>query len=201
MESIPKELLDEAAHALARVLSGSGIGYAMCGGYLAVTLGVEDRETQDIDCIVQSPFKKVVRAFTSSSENFTVPSGLASDVLRVTFRSNSGIDVKVELLQAGMFGPVRLTPSNTMSINGIVFLSPTEYVRTKVKAWTSRKYGRDVWDVLWVLRNFEDLDIDRINPEDGLDEMAEEHSDIRQVWFDIRDAVYDSTGSEGGEDS
>lgn len=46
MESIPKELLDEAAHALARVLSGSGIGYAMCGGYLAVTLGVEDRETQ-----------------------------------------------------------------------------------------------------------------------------------------------------------
>lgn len=88
-----------------------------------------------------------------------------------------------------------------MTINGIVFLSPTEYVRTKVKAWTSRKYGRDVWDVLWVLRNFEDLDIDRINPDDGLDEMAEEHSDIRQVWFDIRDAVYDSTGSEGGEDS
>lgn len=50
MEGIPKELLDEAAIALARVLSASDIRYAMCGGYLAVTLGVEDRETQVCIC-------------------------------------------------------------------------------------------------------------------------------------------------------
>lgn len=46
MEGMPKEVLDEAASALSKVLSASGIRHAMCGGYLAVTLGVEDRETQ-----------------------------------------------------------------------------------------------------------------------------------------------------------
>ncbi|KZT37134.1 hypothetical protein SISSUDRAFT_1120489 [Sistotremastrum suecicum HHB10207 ss-3] len=188
MEGMPKEVLDEAASALSKVLSASGIRHAMCGGYLAVTLGVEDRETQDIDCIVEGGFRSVIKALSIQKETFTLLPGLTSDVLVALFKSHTGIEVKIELLQSGVFGPIRLTRSNTMTIKGVPFLSPTEYVRTKVKAWVSRRYGRDMWDVLWMLRNTDGLDVDRINPAGGLDDMAKEYRDIRTLWAAMKDA-------------
>ena len=150
---------------------------------------------KDVDCIVEGGFRLVSQTL-SAHPAFEVPKGLASDILTVFFRSSimarRGTKVKVELLKAGVFGPVKLTSSTTMVVNGIPFLTPSEFVRAKVKAWTARGYNRDKMDVLWILRTADWLDPKRINPDGGLDDMAEEHPDVAALWEVVRERDEDA---------
>jgi hypothetical protein len=44
--------------------------------------------------------------------------------------------LKIEILPAGEYGPRRLDSSTTMQLQGIPFLTLSEFVRAKLKAWT-----------------------------------------------------------------
>jgi hypothetical protein len=115
-----------------------------------------------------------------------VPTRLAAGARRVLYRLDDDKKLKIELLAAGEFGPVGLNESNTQVLDGLTVLSPTEFVRAKVKAWQSRGSARDVSDILSVMESVEGLGIERINPGGGLDELAEENEEAARLWTRIQ---------------
>jgi hypothetical protein len=44
--------------------------------------------------------------------------------------------MKIEILPAGEYGPRRLDSSTIMQLQGIPFLTLSEFVRAKLKTWT-----------------------------------------------------------------
>jgi hypothetical protein len=79
-----------------------------------------------------------------------------------------------------------LNDQNTIVTDkGIRCLSPTEFTRTKVKAWQARRAPRDVEDVVHMLRYFHGLDFNRINPQESMDELAEEDPRVAEKWAEM----------------
>lgn len=115
-----------------------------------------------------------------------MPTGLAAGARRVLYRLDESRKLKIELLAAGEFGPVRLNESNTQVVDHVTVLSPTEFVRAKVKAWLSRRSAQDVEDIIGVMESVEGLQIERINPDNGLDDLAEENADVARLWARIQ---------------
>ena len=119
---------------------------------------------------------------------FTIPGTLSDASQAEDSPRVKPAKIRIELLRAGEFGPVHLTDDNTIEIPpGIPALTPTEFMRAKVKAWTARRALRDANDVFWVMQKYgEVLDVDRINPQGGLDEMAGEVDGIKEKWEELK---------------
>ena len=116
-----------------------------------------------------------------------MPTGLAAGARRLLYRLDEHRKIKIELLAAGEFGPVRLTDTNTQILEHLTVLSPTEFVRAKVKAWTSRRSAQDVEDIIGVMGVAEGLLPDRINPDGGMDDLADEDENVARLWASLQE--------------
>jgi len=236
--TVSLNLLNEAAIELSKVLTAAGVKHAFCGGYLAQTFGMPDRQTVDVDCIIEGGFRKASEALLASGK-FESPGGLSTGAKRFYYilpgaappnthvettppalpgtaasstagdvsRAESPIQnekIKVELLTAGEFGPRFITDDKTVfapvsnnanTSTKLRFLSPSEFVRTKIKAWTNRQSQGDAADVIWFLQTFGDqLEVDRVNPDGGMDNLADADKAVEALWSKLAEG-----GSTDGE--
>ena len=144
---------------------------------------------QDVDCIIQGNLSTVKAALLSSGIFQISGSGvaLAAGAIFIDYIRPDGQKTPVELLRAGEFGPTKLSSSNTIVKNGIRFLNPTEFLRSKVKAWYNRGASRDRYDIVWMLKNMSDeLDLERVNPDGELDDLAEIDREVAELWSELQ---------------
>jgi hypothetical protein len=124
---------------------------------------------------------------------------LVTSAKAFNYRTKGGEIVPVELFQAGEFGPVKLSEDNTFYIGDLRFLTPTEFVRAKVKAWQFRRSNNDARDIAWVLKNVTGIQVNRINPDCGLDDLASTDSDVMSVWESLSEEQECGEDGTGGE--
>lgn len=97
--------------------------------------------------------------------------------------------VKVELLTFGEFGPRDVTPAsgNTIEVRvgsaTLPLLTPTQFIREKVKTWARRGLEKDIEDIHKALIEYEhELDFTRINPNNELEDLLQtEESDSEET--------------------
>lgn len=83
-------------------------------------------------------------------------------------------------------------------------LSPTEFVRTKVKAWAQGRShrrsrpDRHHRDILWMLQNERGFEMERLNPDEGMQDLAQVDEEVAVIWSDIlrRHGVLDHRSDE-----
>jgi hypothetical protein len=134
-----------------------------------------------------------------NNRRFIVPSGLVAHTVVVEFippppanrpeflKCSSSISsasntttVKMALFRSGEFGPKHLTEANTLrNDDGLVMLKPSEFIRTKVKDWMSRRKKEDADDIYYAMRTHRHLDFTRINPSGGLVQLAARDRRVR----------------------
>ncbi|KAG8785632.1 hypothetical protein FRC15_001005 [Serendipita sp. 397] len=66
------------------------------------------------------------------------------------------------------------------------FLSVTEFIRTKLKVWISRRDSCDAHDMLFILTGYwESIDINRI-PEQDMDVYVKQNPEAKSAWKAIK---------------
>ncbi|KAF9236069.1 hypothetical protein BU15DRAFT_50583 [Melanogaster broomeanus] len=203
MSSETRRLLD-AATALSQLLRTHSIPHAFHGTFLTAVMSDSPR-CDEIVCIVEGgpthPFRRVRQA-VAGSEHFTTTHSPWSNRLHATYRRlipaieasaflapvhpRWYIDFQIEILPAGEHGPRRLDSSTTMNLKGIPFLTLSEFVRDKIKAWTIRGSERDANDIIYTLcRYWNRLDINRV-PEHDMNHFVTCHRAAALSWAALK---------------
>ncbi|KAG2340917.1 hypothetical protein BDR05DRAFT_888876 [Suillus weaverae] len=177
----------EAANALSQLLRQHSIAHAFYGSILTAVLSDNPR-CDEIFCIVEGgsthPFRRVRQAIVGS-EHFTTTHSPWSNRLHATYRQVIPA-VEIEILPAGEYGPRRLDSSTTMQLKGIPFLTLSEFVRAKLKAWTIRGSDRDAQDIIYTLcRYWNRLDINRV-PEQDMNHFVTVHRTAALSWAALK---------------
>ena len=97
--------------------------------------------------------------------------------------------IKVELLKSGEFGPRDVSPAGGKTVQiqvgtkgKVPFLNATEYVRSKVKAWSARGEDKDLVDVHTALKDYEhEMNPERISADGDLEQMIETEESDREL--------------------
>ncbi|KAG1779385.1 hypothetical protein EV702DRAFT_97885 [Suillus placidus] len=195
----------EAANALSQLLRQHSIAHAFYGSILTAVLSDNPR-CDEIFCIVEGgsthPFRRVRQAIVGS-EHFTTTHSPWSNRLHATYRQVipavevsisehifddviNDTGMKIEILPAGEYGPRRLDSSTTMQLKGIPFLTLSEFVRAKLKAWTIRGSDRDAQDIIYTLcRYWNRLDINRV-PEQDMNHFVTAHRTAALSWAALK---------------
>ncbi|KAF8555488.1 hypothetical protein OG21DRAFT_896290 [Imleria badia] len=186
MSSETRRLL-EAAMALSQLLSMHAIPHAFHGSILTAVMSDSPR-CDEIYCIVEGgpthPFRRVRQA-VANSEYFTTTHSPWSNRLHATYRRLIPA-IEIEILPAGEHGPRRLDASTTMQIKGIPFLTLSEFVRDKLKAWSIRGSDRDANDIVYTIcRYWNRLDINRV-PEHDMNQFVTSHRTAALSWAALK---------------
>ncbi|KAI9568033.1 hypothetical protein HD554DRAFT_811133 [Boletus coccyginus] len=186
MSSETRRLL-EAAMALSQLLSMHAIPHAFHGSILTAVMSDSPR-CDEIYCIVEGgpthPFRRVRQA-VANNEYFTTTHSPWSNRLHVTYRRLIPA-IEIEILPAGEHGPRRLDTSTTMKIKGIPFLTLSEFVRDKLKAWSIRGADRDASDIVYTIcRYWNRLDINRV-PEHDMNQFVTCHRTAALSWAALK---------------
>ncbi|KAF9515127.1 hypothetical protein BS47DRAFT_1294320 [Hydnum rufescens UP504] len=180
MTRIPQ--MFEAAVVLSRLLRRAGINHAFHGGFLAVLLG-SPRDTEELFCIVDRGFRSV-REAVANVETISVAFSTWSNRLFVTY-SEPIPSIEIEIILAGERGPRRLDQTTIQLIQQVPFLTPTEFMRAKVKVWAISAQSSDATDIAFVLTSYwSSLDINRI-PED-IERFIQQYPQYAASWDALR---------------
>ncbi|EPQ53713.1 hypothetical protein GLOTRDRAFT_63364 [Gloeophyllum trabeum ATCC 11539] len=177
----------EAAAALSQLLRASNIPHAFYGGIFVAVMS-NNPYADDIYCIVDGglshPFRRVRQAVSGSSHVTTIASPWCNR-LHTTYHGFIP-PVEIEILPAGEAGPRRLDANTTTTIRGIPFLSITEFLRAKLKAWAIRRQEQDAQEISYVVtRYWNRVDYNRV-PEDDMNNFAKCHPAVAPAWLSIK---------------
>lgn len=160
----------EAATALSLLLRNASIPHAFYGSFLTAVLATSPF-SDDISCIVQGgqnqahPFRRT-RDAVAGNEDFTITHSPWTNRLHVTYRRLIPA-IEIEILPAGESGPRHLDTSTVMKIQGVPFLTVSEFIRAKLKTWVIGGSERDAQDISYALiRYWNRVDINRITEQD-----------------------------------
>ncbi|KZT24154.1 hypothetical protein NEOLEDRAFT_1135286 [Neolentinus lepideus HHB14362 ss-1] len=177
----------EAAAALSQLLRASNVPHAFYGSIFAAVMS-NNPYTEDIYCIVEGglshPFRRVRQAVSGSHVVTTVASPWCNRLH--TIYHGFIPPIEIEILPAGEEGPRHLDANTTTTIRGIPFLSITEFLRAKVKMWTSRRSEQDAQDICYVVaRYWNRVDYNRI-PEDDMNNFSKRYPSVAPAWASIK---------------
>ncbi|THH30843.1 hypothetical protein EUX98_g3342 [Antrodiella citrinella] len=177
----------EAAAALSQRLHSAGVPHAFYGSVLNAVLS-NAPQADEIYCIVEGggshPFKRVRQACTGTTDLTTTPSPW-SNRLHATYHGRIP-PIDIEILPAGEEGPRRLDGSTVVLIGGIPFLTISEFLRAKLKAWAIRQLDHDAQDIIYALTRYWDrVDINRI-PEQDMRELIAHYPAASPPWKELR---------------
>ncbi|KAI0727458.1 hypothetical protein C8Q72DRAFT_922743 [Fomitopsis betulina] len=179
-------LLD-AASALSRLLRAAEVPHAFYGNVYTALLA-NAPQASDIFCIVEGgashPFRRVRHACAGSDDFTTVISPWSSRLHATYQRYIPSIDI--EILPAGERGPRRLDPSTVQIIRHIPFLTISEFMRAKLKAWALRGSENDARDIVFLIsRYWNRVDINRI-PEHEMNDFVRQYREAAAGWMELK---------------
>lgn len=177
----------EAAAALSRLLRAIQVPHAFYGSVLTAVL-CNAPQSDEIFCIVEGgtthPFRRVRQACAGSEDFTTVVSPWSSRLHATYHRFIPAIDI--EILPAGEEGPRRLDSTKVMTIGRVPFLTISEFIRAKLKAWSIRGVEHDAQDITFAInRYWNRVDINRI-PEQEMKEFVRQHKAAAPGWSELR---------------
>jgi len=197
----------EAATALSQLLYSNSIPHAIHGSVLVAVLSNADH-CDEIFCIVEGgqsqahPFRRV-RDAISRSENFTTTHSPWTNRLHVTYRRlipaievspsvvyfytpRADRSFEIEILPAGEAGPRHLDGTTVMKINGVPFLTISEFIRAKLKSLMIRRVELDATDISYALsRYWNRVDINRIAEHD-MNLFVSRNAGAAPAWLAIK---------------
>ncbi|KAJ4479371.1 hypothetical protein J3R30DRAFT_3477798 [Lentinula aciculospora] len=179
----------EAASALSRLLVASRVSHAFYGSVFTAVLS-NAPQCEEIYCIVEGgqqqshPFRRV-RDAIAASEDFSTTLSPWTNRLHVTYRRPIPV-IDIEILPAGEAGPRRLDASTVVKIQGVPFLTISEFIRAKLKTWMIRMSDRDAQDINYVLsRYWNRVDINRI-PEQDMNYFTIRNTSSQPWWLALK---------------
>jgi len=177
----------EAAAALSYLLHASDIPHAFYGSVLTAVLS-NAPHANEIFCIVEfgqtHPFRRVRDALTGSAD-FTTTNSPWTNRLHATYRRLIPA-IDIEILAAGESGPRRLDNTTVMKLQGVPFLTISEFIRAKLKSWVIRGSDGDAQDISYVLsRYWNRVDINRI-PEQDMGVFVSRNAIAAPAWTAIK---------------
>ncbi|KAF8880067.1 hypothetical protein BD779DRAFT_1446527 [Infundibulicybe gibba] len=169
----------EAAKALSLLLYAHDTPHAFYGSILPAA---------EIFCVVEGgqhhPFRRA-RDSVASHEDFSSTLSPWTNRLHVRYRRVIP-PIDIEILPAGEAGPRRLNDSTVMKIQGVPFLSISEFIRAKLKTWVIRGSEGDAHDITYMLsRYWNRVDINRI-PEHDMNQFVTRNASAGPAWAAIR---------------
>ncbi|KAI0360343.1 hypothetical protein OH77DRAFT_1392358 [Trametes cingulata] len=177
----------QAAAALSQVLRDAGVPHAFYGNVLTAVLANAPL-ADEISCVVEGgtahPFRRVRQA-CAGNEDFAIVTSPWSNRLHVKYqRLIPAIDI--EILVAGEEGPRRLDNTTVMTVGTVPFLTITEFVRAKVKAWTLRGREQDARDIVYAMtRYWNRVDLNRV-PEQEMNDFAARFPAVAPSWQQLK---------------
>jgi len=175
----------EAALALSRILQDHGIAHAFYGSVLTAVLAGSS-QSDEIYCIVEGgqhlphAFRRV-RDAVAVAEDFTTIHSPWTNRLHVSYRRPIPA-IDIEILPAGETGPRHLDNTTVTLLQGIPFLTISEFIRAKLKNWMIRGSERDVQDISYTMtRYWNRVDINRI-PEQDMSHFVSRHTASAPAW-------------------
>jgi len=177
----------EAASALSHIFRAHDVPHAFYGSLLPAVLS-NSPHSDEIFCIVEGgqihPFRRV-RDAISHSEVFTTTHSPWTNRLHVTFHQLIPA-VEIEILPAGETGPRHLNSTTVMGVQGIPFLTISEFIRAKLKNWMIRAQDKDAQDIVYVLmRYWNRVDINRIQEHD-MNFFVTRHTAAAPAWAELK---------------
>ncbi|KAF5318533.1 hypothetical protein D9619_010887 [Psilocybe cf. subviscida] len=173
----------EAATALSLLLRAASIPHAFYGSVLTAVLAnspLSDASGQN----QAHPFRRVRDAVTGN-EDFTVTHSPWTNRLHVTYRRLIPA-IEIEILPAGEYGPRHLDTSTVMKVQGVLFLSMSEFIRAKLKSWVIAGQERDAQDISYTLtRYWNRVDINRITEQD-MNVFVSRNPTAAPAWVSLR---------------
>ncbi|TBU38147.1 hypothetical protein BD309DRAFT_874994 [Dichomitus squalens] len=177
----------QAAAALSQLLRDAGVPHAFYGSVLTAVLSKAPL-ADEISCIVEGgavhPFRRVRQA-CAGNEDFLIVASPWSNRLHVKYqRLIPPIDI--EILPAGEEGPRRLDGATVMIVGRVPFLTITEFIRAKIKAWSIRGSERDAQEITFAMsRYWNRVDLNRI-PEQEMNEFASRFPAVAPSWHELK---------------
>ncbi|EIW51628.1 uncharacterized protein TRAVEDRAFT_176208 [Trametes versicolor FP-101664 SS1] len=177
----------QAAAALSQLLRDAGVPHAFHGNVLTAVLSGSSL-AEEISCVVEGgaahPFRRVRQA-CAGNEDFSIVTSPWSNRLHVKYqRLIPAIDI--EILLAGEEGPRRLDGATVMAVGGVPFLTITEFVRAKVKAWALRGREQDARDIVYAMtRYWTRVDLNRI-PEQEMNDFVARFPAVSPSWQELK---------------
>ncbi|KAJ7868599.1 hypothetical protein B0H14DRAFT_3084061 [Mycena olivaceomarginata] len=93
---------------------------------------------------------------------------------------------RIEILPAGETGPRHLDSTTVMKLQGLPFLTISEFIRSKLKTWMIRGGDGDAQDISYVLsRYWNRVDINRI-PESDMNHFVSRNTSVGPAWAAVR---------------
>ncbi|KAJ7484316.1 hypothetical protein FB451DRAFT_1232060 [Mycena latifolia] len=183
-----RRLLDASA-ALSQLLRANGIPHAFYGSVLTAVLA-NNSHSDEIFCIVEGgqnqphAFRRV-RDSLAGNGDFTITHSPWTNRLHVTYRRFIPA-IEIEILPAGETGPRHLDSTTVMKVQGLPFLTISEFIRSKLKTWMIRAEDRDAQDISYVLsRYWNRVDINRI-PEPDMNYFVSRNTSVGPAWAAVR---------------
>ncbi|KAI0777340.1 hypothetical protein BD413DRAFT_467972 [Trametes elegans] len=177
----------QAATALSQLLRDAGVPHAFHGNVLTAVLSNASL-ADEICCVVEGgsahPFRRVRQA-CAGNDDFAIVTSPWSNRLHVKYqRLIPPIDV--EILVAGEEGPRRLDSRTVMTLGSVPFLTITEFIRAKVKAWSLRGLDQDARDIVYAMtRYWNKVDLNRI-PEQEMNDFAARFPTVAPSWLELK---------------
>ncbi|KAB5591209.1 hypothetical protein CTheo_5354 [Ceratobasidium theobromae] len=161
--------LFDAATVLSDILAHADITHAFAGNFAVIALGGPPHDTEEILCVVMSGLRPVHDA-VNAGDTEVMSATMAGWANRLFVKYSEPIPpVEIEICVAGETGPRNLNPHTVMAVQNLPFLSVTEFMRAKLRVWTTRTADSDAKDILFILtRYWSSIDLNRI-PEPDMD--------------------------------
>ncbi|KAF7291961.1 hypothetical protein MIND_01221700 [Mycena indigotica] len=183
-----RRLLD-ASTALSLLLRVQSVPHAFYGSVLTAVLA-NSPQSDEIFCVVEGgqnqphAFRRVRDALAGNAD-FTITHSPWTNRLHVTYRRYIPA-IEIEILPAGEHGPRHLDQTTVMKMEGLPFLTISEFLRSKLKSWMIRGEDRDAQDIVYVLgRHWTRVDINRI-PENDMNFFVARHTSVAPAWAAVR---------------
>ncbi|KZS97318.1 hypothetical protein SISNIDRAFT_529784 [Sistotremastrum niveocremeum HHB9708] len=178
-----------AAASLSRCLLENSISHGFYGSVMTSLMG-SGFNTEDVSCIVERgptgmhPFRRVREAL-EGNDQLAVTNSPWTNRLFITYTQVIP-PITIEILPAGEEGPRRLDSNTVTPIRGVPFLNITEFIRAKLRAWTTRGLEQDAHDLLFMLtRYWTQVDINRI-PDADMERFVSQHEEATTAWDAIK---------------
>ncbi|EDR04550.1 uncharacterized protein LACBIDRAFT_304324 [Laccaria bicolor S238N-H82] len=169
----------EAAAALSTILRDAGIPHAFHGSVLTAVLANAPL-SDEIFCLVEGgqtqahPFRRVRDAIAGN------------DIFSATHSPWTNRQATIEILPAGETGPRILDSTTVMKMQGIPFVTISEFIRAKLKNWIIRGSDRDAQDISYVLTKYWNrVDINRI-PEQDMSQFVARNASVAPAWLAVK---------------
>ncbi|RPD55537.1 hypothetical protein L226DRAFT_148553 [Lentinus tigrinus ALCF2SS1-7] len=179
----------QAAAALSELLRDAGVPHAFYGNVLTAVLSKAPM-ADEICVIVEGgavhPFRRVRQA-CAGNEDFSIVTSPWSNRSSLHVKYQRLIPpIDIEILIAGEEGPRRLDSSTVMAVGRVPFLTITEFIRAKLKAWSIRALDRDAQDITFAMsRYWNRVDINRI-PEQEMNDFAARFPAVAPSWQELK---------------